>query len=265
MTINNLFSEVYKMYGAVTRARNCFLYTKKGIRLTDMYQEDGRAILGWAGDSAYTQMKNAMNKGVSGSFITEGQGRVQKAVSKLLKSERKILYFAQKSDALKCGLLFSKDSTAFWKPWNNVQQDVGSIKSVVFVPTFPWTDSLYIVAIEENYYNENIELADFVKNQITVPFPVQAAVTRSVYNLIAALDERKETDWFIYDTILTKYWARKGPYLFSKVPQEKYDSFVMHCLSLGIVINPNFEGTSIVPFGADKGVFTKLKNLPFEF
>ena len=80
MTVNDLFFEVYKMYGAVTRARNCFLYTKKGVRLTDLYQEEGRAILGWSGDNAYTQMKNNMNKGISGSFITEGQNRIQKAV-----------------------------------------------------------------------------------------------------------------------------------------------------------------------------------------
>ena len=77
------------------------------------------------------------------------------------------------------------------------------------------------------------------------------------------LSERKETDWFIYDSILTKYWTRKGPYLFPKIPQEDYDRFVLHCLSLGIIINPNYDSPSIVPFGADKGVFTKLKNTPF--
>ena len=265
MTVNDLFCEVYKKFGAVTRARNCFLYTKKGIRLTDLYQEDGRAILGWSGENAYTQMKNAMNKGISGSFITEGQDRVQKAVSKLFNSERKVLFFSTKADALKCALLFSKESTIFWKPWLNVQQDVCSVKSIVFVPSFPWTDSIYIVAIQKEFYEENKEFEDLAKNKLQVTYPLQAGITRSIYNLIQALSERKETDWFIYDTVLTKYWTRKGPYLFSKVPQEKYDDFVIHCLDLGIVVSPNFDSPSIIPFGADKGVFTKLKNNPFNY
>lgn len=265
MTVNDLFFEVYKMYGAVTRARNCFLYTKKGVRLTDLYQEEGRAILGWSGDNAYTQMKNNMNKGISGSFITEGKNRIQKAVSKLFNSDRKILYFSNKTDALKCGLLFSKDSTIFWKPWSNVQIEIENVKSIVFAPTFPWTDSIYIVAIQKEFYEDNKELEDFVKNKLNIPFPLEAGITRSIYNLIEAIAVRKETDWFIYDTVLTKYWTRKGPYLYSKVPQEKYDSFVLHCLNLGIVINPSFDSPSIIPFGADKGVFTKLKNNPFNY
>ena len=96
-----------------------------------------------------------------------------------------------------------------------------------------------------------------------LPFSLQAGIARSIYNLIEALSERKETDWFIYDSILTKYWTRKGPYLFPKIPQEDYDRFVLHCLSLEIIINPNYDSPSIVHFGADKGVFTKLKNTPF--
>lgn len=263
MTVNDLFSEVYKMYGAVTRARNCFLYTKKGIRLTDLFQEDGRAILGWAGGNAYTFMKNAMNRGVSGSFITESSDRVEKAVSKLFNSNRQIAYFSNKADAIKYALLFSKESTIVWKPWSTFQQDISSVKSIVFVPTFPWTDSIYIVAIQKDLYSENIELDDFAKNKMKIPFPLQAGIARSIYNLIEALSERKETDWFIYDSILTKYWTRKGPYLFPKVPKENYDKFILHCLSLGIIINPNYDSPSIVPFGTDKGVFTKLKNSPF--
>ncbi|MBR2106659.1 MAG: hypothetical protein IJ937_05290, partial [Treponema sp.] len=134
-----------------------------------------------------------------------------------------------------------------------------------FAPTFPWTDSIYIVAIQKEFYEDNKELEDFVKNRLNIPFPLEAGITRSIYNLIDAMAVRKETNWFIYDTVLTKYWTRKGPYLYSKVPQEKYDSFVLHCLSLGIVINPSFDSPSIIPFGADKGVFTKLKNNPFNY
>ena len=73
-----------------------------------------------------------------------------------------------------------------------------------------------------------------------------------------------EKDWFLYDKVLSKYWERKGPYLFPKILKENYRAFALHCLDCGLVINPDFASPSIVPFGADKGVFTKLKNNPFE-
>ena len=82
--------------------------------------------------------------------------------------------------------------------------------------------------------------------------------------MIDALKTRKETDWFIYDKVITKYWQRKGPYLFPKIPQEKYDDFVLHCLDCNLLINPDYNNASIVPFGADFGVFSNLKNHPFE-
>ena len=63
MTVTELSQQIYKRYGPVTRARGCFLYTKKGKRLTDLYQEDGRAILGWEGGSAFTHLKNVLSRG----------------------------------------------------------------------------------------------------------------------------------------------------------------------------------------------------------
>jgi hypothetical protein len=94
---------------------------------------------------------------------------------------------------------------------------------------------------------------------------MEAAYTRSIYNMIKALQERSEKDWFVYDKVLTKYWTRKGPYLITKVPEEKYNEFVLHCLDLGIIINPVYNQESIVPYGADLGVFNSLKNNPFDF
>ena len=87
-----MFNELLNRYGAVKRARGCFLYTAKGIRITDLYQEGGRAILGWEGSSAFTIMKNIISRGQTGSFICETSPsyRLQKAVSDLFSSDRTI-------------------------------------------------------------------------------------------------------------------------------------------------------------------------------
>lgn len=275
--------ELYKRYGTVTRARNCFLYTKKGIRITDMYQENGRAILGWEGGNAFTHLKNVLSRGQVGSFICEDVSRVAKAVSELLNSSRQIFYFNNKTDALKAATSIAPTSTSTYKPWDCNNLNWEESVCVIITPPLPWTDSVYIlavkvepkmavslatpagVAIPTPTAQLGIPGVETPKDAISIPYALETAIARSIYNLIDAIKTRQEKDWFIYDSVLTKYWERKGPYLYTKLPKEKYDSFVLHCLDLGIAINPEYNSFSIIPFGADKGVFNKLKNSPFDY
>lgn len=257
MTLNQFSQEIYNRYGIIKRARNCFLYTQKNIRLTDCFQENGRAILGWEGGSAFTQFKNVLSRGQVGSFITEDTPRINKAISSLLASDRKVYFFSTKIEALKAGLFLSNENTSFYKPWTGI--DWSKTDSVIIQPPLPWTNTIFLLAVK----SELIQETDIFQNQINIPFALNAAITRAIYNLIAELQTREEKSWFIYDTILTKYFERKGPYLKPKMDEKKYDDFVLHCLDLGIVINPNYNEDSIIPFGADKGVFTCLKNSPF--
>ncbi|MCQ2592331.1 MAG: hypothetical protein MJ188_06060 [Treponema sp.] len=271
MNKNTYYQEIYNRFGAVTRARNCFLYTKKNVRLTDLYQENGRAILGWDAGNAFTFFKNTMNRGQVGSFITEEQNktkrtRLEKAVSTLLQDDFKVLFFGNKTDAIKCGLLFSSENTSIYKPWNPENVNYSKNDSVVISPCFPWTDSIYITAIKTALLEEKLpEIKDLLAslNSISVPFALQSGITRAIYNLIAEIPLRQEKDWFLYDTVLNAYFTRKGPYLYPKVSKEQYDSFLLHCMDCELLFNPDYNGTSIIPFGADKGVFTKLKNNPF--
>lgn len=278
-----LANEIYNRYGTVTRARNCFLYTKKSIRLTDMYQEDGRAILGWDAGNAFTYFKNFLCRAQVGSFICEDGSRVAKAVSELLNSERQIFYFSNKIDAIKAATEISPASISTYKPWNTENADLPNTNCVIIAPPLPWTDTIWILAVKLTEpapvslttaagvpipgvaSRVGIPGIDTPKGAITIPFAMETAIARSVYNLIEALKIREEKNWFLYDPVLTKYWERKGPYLYPKVPKNKYDDFILHCLEMEIVINPDYNSPSIIPFGADKGVFTKLKNSPFIF
>lgn len=260
-----LAEAVFLRYGNVKRARGPFLYTQKGRRLTDLYQENGRAILGWGGSSAFTMLKNALDRGATGSFKTCFSGRLEKAVNSLFNSSlffgahRCIFLFSHRQDCLSCALSISPHSTLFWKPWA-AQVDFDSIDCIMLEPPLPWTSGIFILAVKDNLAHEN---PGAFKRNIKLPSPVEAAVARSLYNLIAALQERQEKDWFIYDKAVVPYWERTGPYLHPKVPQERYREFLIHCLDLGIVISPVYEQPSIVPFGADKGVLEILRKKPF--
>lgn len=283
MTINEFSIELYNLYGSVTRARNCFLYTKKGVRITDLFQENGRAILGWEGGNAFTHLKNTLSRGLTGSFICEDVSRVAKAVSELLNSDRQIFYFSNKMDAVKASVSISQSNSCIYKPWNPNIPSWSEIDTVIIEPPLPWTNTVYIlavnlkapkpisiatpggVAIPSPFANAGLAGIETPESAISIPYALEVAIARSIYNLLNAINTRQEKDWFIYDSVLTKYFTRTGPYLTPKVPKNKYDDFVRHCLKLGIAINPHYNENSIVPFGADKGVFTKLKNSPFNY
>lgn len=267
MTKDQLYQEVYARYGFVTRARGCFLYTHKSQRLTDMFQENGKAILGWDGKNAATMFKNMMNKGLTGSFICEDKPRIDKAVSQLIGKECHASFYYTKSDAVKAAVKAGAKNIVSYKPWNKEQEELSGSDAVVIIPPFPWGEDIVILAIAASGGASTSSATPGGPEPVEgvkPPFSLQTALTRAIYNLIAELPLREEKDWFIYDTILTKYWERKGPYLYPKISENKYDTFVKHCLDCNIVINPSYNEPSIVPFGADKGVFTKLKNNPFE-
>ena len=258
MQKDQLYQELYKQYGFVTRARGCFLYTHKSVRLTDMFQENGRAILGWDGKNSTTFFKNMLNKGLTGSFICEDSPRIDKAVSALIGKDAKAYFYSSKAEAVKAAVGAGAKNIVSYKPWNKEQEELSGADAVVIIPPFPWGEEIFILALRQAQGPQG------VGERVEPPFALQTALTRAIYNLIAELPLRQEKDWFIYDTILTKYWERKGPYLYPKITENKYDDFVKHCLECSIVINPSYNEPSIIPFGADKGVFTKLKNNPFE-
>lgn len=267
----NLPSEIYSRYGSVKRARKCFLYTAKGVRLTDMYQEGGRAILGWGG-SVFTVFKNVLERGITGSFYTDfsspcgrEKSSLDKAVSELFGDERQTFVFPSEAEAIEAAASISPEGISFYRPWNPVQVNWQKVDCIVFLPPLPWTSQFCVLAVKSEILQENFSLNDKFKNfPSLLSSPLCAAVTRSIYDLIKAIQEREEKHWFLYDQILTKYWNRKGPYLFPKIPSKNYPDFVKHCLDCHLVISPRIENPSIVPFGADKGNFSLLKNNLFE-
>ncbi len=261
MRLDRYYSEIKKRYGIVTRARGPFLYTQKNVRLTDLCQEGGRAILGWDA-AAYTVFKNILSKGLAGSFETAHFGRLQKAASDLFQSPRKIFLFSSKKAAMEAALLLDANSASVYKPFNGV--DYSAVKNVVYAPPLPWTNNFWILAARD-FGQETAQKGAALSGQESVPisgesFPpaLLAAAARATYDLIAALKARQEKEFFIYDKVLTKFFERRACWLRPKIPQEKYDDFLLACLDAGVVVNPDYNSDSLVPYGADNGVLKKM-------
>ncbi|MBE6344978.1 MAG: hypothetical protein J6B32_01130 [Spirochaetaceae bacterium] len=98
--------EIQRRYGTLQRARGCYLYTRSGHRLVDMYQEFGRAILGWGNSKAMLQFKNIMNRGLTGSFITDYSYGLERAIKTLLPEYKEIRWFSSLDSAEKAIALY---------------------------------------------------------------------------------------------------------------------------------------------------------------
>ena len=252
--IGFLADKLSSRYGKVKRARGAFLYTEKGVRLTDLYAEGGRAILGWGGSPAVTAFKDVLARGITGSYKTAWYYRLNKALSDLLGFTAESYAFARFEDAGEC----LTERPDVWKPWSG--KSYAESKAVLVEPPFPLAGGLTLLAVRQE-----LALPTPPERSICIPAPLQAAFSRSIYDVIKAEKERQEKDFFIYDTVLTRYWTRKGPWLTPKVPEAAYEDFVLHCLDCELVISPFYSTDSIVPYGVDKGVFRKLERAPFSF
>ncbi|MBP5577031.1 MAG: hypothetical protein J6X67_09755 [Treponema sp.] len=278
-----LRNEIFLRYGNIKRARGNFLYTEKGVRLTDLYREGGRAILGWGseGSGAFTVFKDVLQRGLTGSFATAMTYRLQKAISELLFSERKIFVFGSRKDALLGAQKFSGD-ISFYKPWALTQDsspvDFSATDCVIVEAPFPWAGETELLAVKEGLLaneaaseekpSDACQATDIQAElgglrTIRLAPVTEAALARSIYDLIAAIQSYSEKDFFIYDKYIAPYWLRKGPYLYPKVSKERYKDFLLFCLDCQLVPPPSYEQNGIVPFKADKGVFAKLGKSSF--
>lgn len=80
----DLKGEILKRYGTVRRAYDYHLYTAKGVRLLDLYQEGGQAILGWRSGRSKLAFKNILDRGMTGTFPTEIEDELVRAVQEVL-------------------------------------------------------------------------------------------------------------------------------------------------------------------------------------
>ncbi len=253
-------SRIAEKYGFVRRTRLCYLYTQSGKRLTDMYQEAGRAILGWKSGTACTIFKNIMNRGATGSFHSEEEHRLEKAVQKLFASDadKSVFQLIRWYVGGKAAMLFSAalgGSVPLWRPW---LESAERADALIFFPPFPFArDCVIFAAKTEDTAAEYAQNFAGTPSSLLPPCTL-SGITRGIYDLIRELPARSESGWSRYDAVLNKYWERRGPYLFPRVPKESYARFAEHCLECGLVVSPQYDIPSIVPWGANEGDFTAL-------
>lgn len=170
-----LAAEIQKRYGFVRRARGCYLYTEKNVRLTDCFLDGGRALLGWDGGKARTVFKDTLERGANGSYCGGYESRLATAVRHLLPSEyTEIRWYydspcAVREGAAYCASLGANNArfgAVLWRPWLDICATAEPKPTryheitithpgaehpdvIKLVPPFPWATTLSIYAFRD--------------------------------------------------------------------------------------------------------------------
>ena len=296
-----LKDEIKKRYGNVKRARGIYLYTEKSVRLTDCFLDGGRAILGHGGGKAKTAFKDCFERGANGFYDSGLLPAFEKAVKQLLPRDfTTIRLYTEKTAAPLEGISYSLESSrekadavseqtscvlentqkkaepVLWRPWleisgksteqptgypkiqivHNVEGDFPAI--VKIVPPFPYATELCVYAFSTACGEEMLQ--NLPKNDI-VPAPLLAAFTRGFYDLKIALGTYTENDFKANSKVFEPFFIRNQCYLFPKIPEEKYKDFVLKCLDIRIVISPDYNVPSIMPWRANPGDLKKISKV----
>ena len=296
-----LKNEIKKRYGNVKRARGIYLYTEKGVRLTDCYLDGGRAILGHGGGKAKTAFKDCFERGANGFYDSGLIPAFEKSVKKLLPAEyTEIRLYSEKTAAMLGETSFSSECSpkkagavseqtscvlessqkkaepVLWRPWLDfagkiteqptgypkievVYNVTGDFPAIVkIVPPFTYATDISVYAFSKACGEEMLQ--NLPENDV-VPSPLLAAYTRGFYDLLNSFSLFTENHFKANSKALEPFFTRNQCYLFPKIPETQYKDFVLKCLEAGIVISPDYNVPSIMPWRANPGDIKKISNI----
>ncbi|HPX26328.1 MAG TPA: hypothetical protein PLG87_05945 [Treponemataceae bacterium] len=247
------FEHIRNRYGFIKRCRGPYLYTSKEVRLIDLYQEGGRAILGWREGKSMQALKNTLERGLWGDYPGLGERRLEKALAALFShcGAPEFIHFSwfySSSESHECiPLLY---------PWNGLSPEGTAKKSdvVYLIPPLPVPSLIIAASSSKPLLPPSQPLSLFIME----------ALARSIYDLIDAFSVRKNDLWALYDNVLNPYFTREGSALYSSMSEKDYDFFVLHCLDCGLVINPSSMYPSFVPYGINKSALKMLEKKDFK-
>lgn len=240
------YDEITKRFGNIKRARGFYLYTEKTVRLTDMYLEGGCAVLGWRAGNARLMLKNDLNRGFTGTYSNAFPKQLGNALKKLYSAYTRFVQIT--SDEKYSHILndAGTDHIPLLRPWS----DCGEPEIAEVLVPFPWKP--YRIFAFKNTANITSD---------SVPSPLEKAVTRAFYDLIAEIPIRTEEVLSVYDKYTDSFWERKGIWLFPKVAEADYPAFFAACLDRQLLISPYYGIPSVVPFSVNDGDMAKLKTI----
>jgi hypothetical protein len=258
------------------RAREFRLYTAGGGRLTDLWQDGGRAVLGHTPPAVLRELKNTAERGLFAPFSSHLEGRFFKALSALFPGRSFRVYQDEASlrRALFAAGFLKREDSPFPDPaFAEVEADSGVSPmlwrpflaegpplSSLLIPILPWPLAPWVLALDKGLE------ASFPPPEFVSPV-ILAAAARAVYDLASA--SGRAVSFPKINRVLVERggrWRQRGIYLSLASPGGEedgaaYTALFRRFLEQGFLLPPGPEEPLILPGTLSPGEEAKLADL----
>jgi hypothetical protein len=260
-------SSLLRLLPPVLRARDFHLYTpnrrETGGRLVDLWQGGGAAILGHKPPAVFREFKNAASRGLWSALPHPLEKRLLKALGRLFPGRVFRVYAAGTSPA---GLL-EAPGLSLWRPFLDEAFPLAAPEEIpVLCPLLPGLGRVHgrisgplILAVDPLFEKTH----PLPPSELIAP-AVSAALTRGIYDLIAAGPERGRCPFPKIRAALSESpWERRGIYLFPREPPppEAWEALFRRFLAEGFLLPPDPEDPLILPGLLSSGEEAQLAGL----
>jgi hypothetical protein len=261
-------SDLLHLLPPIKRARAYYLYDFKGRRYLDLYQQNGRALLGHRPQGLTRVLKQVASKGLIADLPSIYLNRLHKLLKKLLAAyqyfrvvscmhravELASLYLNKNIDAsmirdpVDNDQIKGEQTLSYWRPFCAPPKG-----AQVVLPVLPLAVSgaPVIICFKQK------PPADFPPSDIISPL-LLAVLIRSGYDLL----QYKKAEWYNEELLQTAAgWKQQGIYITVKCKPEAYEHVFQSFLEQGVVLSPFYPGPSILPREVSEGELKKMLKL----
>lgn len=256
-TIRSMEQSLYKM-PIVVRARGYRLYDLYGKRYIDLYQNNGRAILGHRSEGLLRSMKAVASRGLVSEYPSVYDGRLEKILKLLFPEYPVFRIYRNRERALfalgsALNLLISPDGitdpamndaasdvrVSYWRPFLPEMTRFPE----VLLPIFPFPGSF---APEVVCLRDRSTAAMMPPSDMVSPFLLDTLI-KTVTKMIKVSrgSGRKSSE---FQRLMDVFeWKRRGPYINTGLDSVAYSELCKKALSEGVLLPPGEHLPMIMP------------------
>ena len=266
----NAERDLLRLLPAILRARDYHLYLEGGKRITDLWLQGGKAVLGHKPPNVLRELKNAGERGLMSALPHGMEKRFIKALNVFFPGRAFRIYADESSlsralenagyrdfSIMDPAIVLNekkespgKNNIYLWRPF---LEDAENFRENSFlIPVLPWPLSPMVLVL-----NQNIELGP----GDIIPPALLAPATRALYDLHNVKNPGNYTK--LNKALKKSIWQLKGIYLSVKeeMSREQYADLFKRFLEGGFLIPPSKAEPAILPAFMSGGEEAKLAML----
>ncbi|MDR2803666.1 MAG: hypothetical protein LBB22_05190 [Treponema sp.] len=237
----------------ITRARGFRLYGNGGLRLVDLWQNGGAAILGHKPSGVVREIKNTAERGLFSPFPHTARRRFTKALERLF-PQMAFKVYADWRD------LPDYQKFPLWRPFHSPLCAQGKEKIPAFRPVLPFSLAPAVIVCEKS------DEHNYPPSNFPSPFMLTAAA-RAIYDLLSwperGIMRFNRVKNALAQPEAQKNWRLDGIYIYSaRANAEKcWPDMFRRFLDGGFLLPPEAASPIIMPAELSKGEETTLSCL----